>query len=223
MPHPLSLELIDYNARDAKTKHRSIVFSGLYCIGSPESEFWRVRFGRHKLSVKVGKSYDILRRLNEYLLYFPFSNPGMRVHCLLCMPHAQTKGQKSNTDRAESFVLRELKKRYPSAQNWPGIEERYRVYMSRSEWICGVPLVEVEKLFKEISVSEEFGPSLYILNGPGVNIPELWYKFRNGVRDADAAVKAKKEQDTDAEEKRLAKKRKWDSVYETRKFKPRVR
>ena len=53
MPHPLSLELIDYNARDAKTKHRSIVFSGLYCIGSPESEFWRVRFGKHKLSVKV--------------------------------------------------------------------------------------------------------------------------------------------------------------------------
>jgi len=227
MPHPLSLELIDYNAQDAKTKHRSIVFSGLYCIGSPESEFWRVRFGKHKLGVKIGKSYDILRRLNEYLLYFPFSNPGMRVHCLLCMPHAQTKAQKSNVDRAETFVLRELKKKYPSAQNWPGIQERFRVYMSRSEWICGVPLVEVEKLFKVVSsLEKEFGPSLYILNGPDVNIPDLWYKFRHGViteaKETAAAKKAQEELSAKGQE-RLERKRKWDDIYEPRKYKPRAR
>ena len=120
-------------------------------------------------------------------------------------------------------AVRELKKKFPSAQNWPGIEERYRVYMSRSEWICGVPLTEVEKLFKEVSKKEEFGPSLYILNGPDVNIPDLWYKVRHGVNKVRNAAKATKEQKTDVEEKRLAKKRKWDSVYEPGKFKPRVR
>ena len=40
-----------------------------------------------------------------------------------------------------------------------------------------MPLVEMEKLFKEVAASSEYGPSLYILNGPKVNIPELWYKF----------------------------------------------
>ena len=70
--------------------------------------------------------------------------------------------------------------------------------MSRSEWVCGVPLVEVEKLFKEVAASSEYGPSLYILNGPKVNIPELWYKFRHGViteaRETAAAKKAQQEQ-----------------------------
>ena len=64
------------------------------------------------------------------------------------------QGTKKHADRAESFVLRELKKKYPAAQNWPGIEERFRVYMSRSEWVCGVPLVEVEKLIKAHSCQQ---------------------------------------------------------------------
>ena len=110
MPHPLSLELIDYNARDAKTKHRSIVFSDHYCIGSPESEFWRVKFGKHKLSVKVGKSIDILRRLNEYLLYFPFLIQVCAFTVYYVCLTRKPRQKKSNTDRAESFVLRELKK-----------------------------------------------------------------------------------------------------------------
>ena len=101
MPHPLSLELIDYDARDAKTKHRSIVFFGLYCIESPESEHWRVRFGEHKLGVKVGKSIDILRRLNEYLLYFPLS--------IMYASRANQDTKKQHGSH-ESFVLRELKK-----------------------------------------------------------------------------------------------------------------
>ena len=162
------------------------------------------------------------------MLYFPFSNPGMRVHCLLCMSHAQTKAQKSNTDRTEPFVLRELKKIYPGAQNWPGIEERFRVYMSRSEWVCGVPLVEVEKLFKEIAANKkEYGPSLYILNGPDVNIPELWYKFRHGViteaRESVAAKKAQQESDETVQQWLRDKKRTLDDIYGQREFKPRKR
>ena len=142
------------------------------------------------------------------------------------MPHAQTKEQKSNVDRAESYVLRKLKEKYPSAQNWPGIEERFRVYMSRSEWVCGVPLVEVEKLFKEVAAAD-FGPCLYILNGPKVNIPELWYKFRHGVitraKETAAAKKAQQESDEAVQQRLRDKKRVNEEIYGERKYKQRQR
>ena len=130
-------------------------------------------------------------------------------------------------DRAETYVLKKLKEKYPSAQNWPGIEERFRVYMSRSEWVCGVPLVEVEKLFKEVSASADFGDSLYILNGPDVNVPELWYKFRNGVitkaKETAAAKKAQQESDEAAQQRLRDKKRINEEIYGKRKYIKRVR
>ncbi len=78
MPDPLGIAFLDHNAQAAETKHRSIQFSGIYLIAS-ESEFWRVRYLARKPAVKLGKSYDVIQRLNQYMLYFPFASPGMRI------------------------------------------------------------------------------------------------------------------------------------------------
>ena len=109
MPDPMQNDFNLFNQKEETTKHRSIQFAGLYCLGSPESWHYRVVYGKHKPAVKIGKSVDILKRFNEYRLYYPFAHPDMKVHCMLMMPHAVTKEQKSNLDRAETFVLSQLK------------------------------------------------------------------------------------------------------------------
>ena len=93
MPDPLQYEFNKFNQSEEK-KHRSVQFSGLYCIGSPESIYWRVKFGHKPFAVKVGKSVDCLRRFNEYRLYYPFADNGMKVYLMLMMPHALTKAKK---------------------------------------------------------------------------------------------------------------------------------
>ena len=93
MPDPTQNDFNVFNQKEEATKHRSIQFAGLYCLGSPESWHYRVVYGKHKPAVKIGKSIDILKRFNEYRLYYPFSHPDMKVHCMLMMPHAVTKSR----------------------------------------------------------------------------------------------------------------------------------
>ena len=119
-------------------------------------------YGKHKPAVKIGKSVDILKRFNEYRLYYPFAHPDMKVHCMLMMPHAVTKEQKSNVDRAETFVLSQLKGRYPATENWPGIDNAYRLHFSRSEWVEGVRIEVVAALFRKVRDSGEYGPCLFV-------------------------------------------------------------
>ena len=111
MPSALGIEFLNHNAKQEEATHHSIKFSGLYCLASPESGFWRVHYGSKPRAYKVGKSVNVLTRLNEYALYYPFINPEMQIHSLVCMPYAQTVAQKSNVDRAETWVLGELKKK----------------------------------------------------------------------------------------------------------------
>ena len=145
MPDPLQYEFNKFNQSEEK-KHRSVQFSGLYCIGSPESIYWRVKFGHKPSAFKIGKSVDCLRRFNEYRLYYPFADNGMQVYLMLMMPHALTKEQKSNVDRAETYVLSELKRLYPKSANWPGIDDQFRLTFSRSE-CSGVNMQVIKNLF----------------------------------------------------------------------------
>ena len=177
MPTDLSAAFLDHNALEEQNRHRSTNFSGLYCLGSPESEIYRPAFKKTPPAVKVGKSINIITRMNQYALYYPFSMPGFRIHCLLCMPYAQTKAQKSNLDRAETFVLSTLKGRYPNHNQWPGVG-KYRLFFSRSEWMQGIPLKEIEDLFRTVACRPEFGDCLYVLNNGVVNVPKMWYMFR---------------------------------------------
>jgi len=220
MPADLGIQFLDENAKRQESKHRSIQFSG--CLGSAESEFWRKIYLHRKPAVKIGKSYDVVKRMNEYMLYFPFANPGMRIHCLLCFPHAVTKLQKSKVDRCETYLLSTLKTRYPNRGNWPGINEKYRLFFQRSEW-TGIPLPEIETLFKHVQDTEMFGKCMYVLNDGKINIPEMWYKFRSKVttqaKDDAAVKKAQKEKDDDLQAVINVKRKRQDDLCAPRKYK----
>jgi len=216
MPDPLQYEFNKFNQSEEK-QHRSVQFSGLYCIGSPESIYWRVKFGHQEYAVKVGKSVDCLRRFNEYRLYYPHSNPDMKIHLILMMPHAVTKEQKSNVDRAETFVLSELKRLYPNTSHWPGIDNQFRLHFSRSEWVQGVNMQVITKLFAKARDSGDYGPCLLVENNGKINVPALWYKFKAKVVTDVQAKRLQKKADDEKDEKLVEKRnlhtRKWDSVY----------
>ena len=44
--------------------------------------------------------------MHGLLLDYPFVNPGMQNHLLFIMPHAITKDEKLNVDRAEQYILK---------------------------------------------------------------------------------------------------------------------
>ena len=118
MPSDLGIAFLDHNAQLEKQKHRSIQFSGCYCLSSAESWTYRPKYVPHApKGCKVGKSISIARRMNEYMLYYPYQHPGMNNHCLLCMPHAQIKEQRSNVDRCETYLLATFKEQYPNHNN----------------------------------------------------------------------------------------------------------
>ena len=102
----------------------------------------------------------------------------MQIHSLVCMPHAQTAEQKSNVDRAETWVLPELKKKYPRHSHWPGIPQKWRLFFQRSEWVENINEGVIEKLFSEVQSSGLFGPCLHIKNGKNVDIPKVWDAWR---------------------------------------------
>ena len=134
----------------------SFQISGLYTIASLESQIYRRERGFGQ-AYNIGKSWDICKRMNEYLLAYPFTNPSMQIHLLLLMPHAITKEEKSNVDRAETYILSKLKEKFPNDRYWPGVTERFRLYQKRSEWFQG-SIDHIERLFKELEKSDEFGP-----------------------------------------------------------------
>ena len=129
MPHPLQIDLINYQQK-LEHAQRSFQISGLYTIASPESQIYRRERGFGQ-AYKIGKLWDICKRMNKYLLAYPFVNPGMQIHLLLLIPHAITKEEKSNVDRAEQFVLKLLKDQYPNNRYWPTIKERFRLFQKK--------------------------------------------------------------------------------------------
>ena len=92
MPSPLSDKFLQYCQQSARTQHHSIKVGGLYCVLSPESWYYRPREFHNRLekAMKIGKSYDVCRRMNEYMLFYPFINPAMNIYCLLLFEHPTT-------------------------------------------------------------------------------------------------------------------------------------
>ena len=136
---------------------------------------------------------------------------------MLMMPHALTKEQKSNVDRAETFVLSKLKRLYPKSANWPGIDDQFRLTFSRSEWCSGVNTQVIKILFFKVRDSGDYGPCLLVENDGKINVPALWYQFNTKVvTDVQAKrlqKKADEEKDEKLVEKRNLRTRKWGSVY----------
>ena len=64
---------------------------------------------------------------------------------------------------------------------------------------------------------------MYVLNDGKVNIPEMWYKFRNKVtsqaKEDSEAAKAKKEKDDDLQAAVNVKRKRQEDMYAPRKYK----
>ena len=100
MPSALHLEFF----QDA----RRTVPGGLYVIGSPESKYYRPQRG-YKKAYKIGSSWNLGKRINGYLLSFPFQRPhGLEIECALLMNLANTVKQKRAIAAAERYVHRQL-------------------------------------------------------------------------------------------------------------------
>ncbi len=177
MPSALSDKFLRYCQRTAKTQHNSIKAGGCYCLASPESGYWRPRFGHRKSTVKVGKSWDICKRMNEYMLNYPFNDPGLDLQFMLLMPHPESNQQRANIDNAEKFILSTLRARYSRHWHWPGLLERNRLYPPRSEWGRGVPREEIAHVFRQ--AAKRFQPALFVYDDD--NVPERWYRFKQGL------------------------------------------
>jgi len=213
MPSALELDFLKYTLESQEKKHQRWNFQvgGLYVIGTPESEFYRP-IHRKPRGYKIGKSLDLLSRLNQYTLVCPWDSPALKVHCLLLMPHSN-KADKLRIDQCEAYVLRTLKERYPQLSHWPGIDSGTRKFFSRSEWIQACNLEEVEKVVKSCE-----GPNdLFVQTGPNTNVPAQWYAFKHRQEEKNEEKREEKR------EKQPKRKADTASVYEPRKFVPRTR
>ena len=119
MPHSLQAQFTLFSLEELEKKHQrcDFQFGGIYCISTNESRYWRPKYGHCPIAFKVGKTWDCLSRLNQYLTYSPFSRGGgVRLHCFVIMDH-RTNDQKLAISQAESFVLSKLRKKYPDRKS----------------------------------------------------------------------------------------------------------
>ena len=81
---------------------------GIYVIASPESKKYRPEKG-YKVAYKVGSSWDLGKRINNYLLSFPFDAPvGLEIEACLLMNQANTKAEKANIQKCEDWIHKAL-------------------------------------------------------------------------------------------------------------------
>jgi len=146
MPTQLHLEFF--------ADRRRTIPGGIYVISSPESKVYRPNKG-FKKAYKVGSSWDLGKRLNTYLLSFPFDNPGLEIEGALLMNLANTKGQQSSILQCERAVHSVLHKKYKADSYYPGFGNGQRLDKSRVEWYEGVPLRVIFNAIEE--VQREFG------------------------------------------------------------------
>jgi len=141
----------------AGKKHQRFNFQcgGLYALGTPESNYFRPLYLHKPRGVKVGKSKNLRRRLNEYTLYCPWAVPALTVHCLLLMPY-ETKQDKQRIEAAETWVLSTLKKREESGSGRStvaggtagggGNAFHQRPGPTFGGWLCGNPRLHTNPL-----------------------------------------------------------------------------
>ena len=86
MPHSLQAQFTLYSLEEQEKRHQwcDFQFGGIYCISTNESRHWRPKYGHCPIAFKVGKTWDCLSRLNQYLTYSPFSRGGGGPPPLFC-------------------------------------------------------------------------------------------------------------------------------------------
>ena len=146
MPTQLHLEFFSDGRRR--------VPGGIYVISSPESKVYRPKNG-FKRAYKVGSSWDLGKRLNNYLLSFPFDSPGLEIEGGLLMNLANTKGEQSAILRCERSIHSELHRRYKADSHYPGFSNGQRLDKDRVEWYQGVPLSVIFSVIE--AAQKEFG------------------------------------------------------------------
>ena len=121
---------------------------GLYVISSAESRVYRPQKG-YKKAYKLGSSWDLGKRINNYLLSYPWSHPaGLEIECVLMMSHATTKAEKAHIQQCEKFVHRQLHKIYQETSHYPGFENGQRLNKDRIEWYQDVPIRVIANVIK---------------------------------------------------------------------------
>ena len=128
----------------------------------------------------------------------------------------RTNDQKQAISQAESFVLGELRKKYP-ADKWPRVVEGWRRH-SCSEWIqC--PVGVIEGLFKKVA-SGDFGKDkkLFVDCNDGTNLPTVWYDWKQKTETVAKAASIKRKLAADAADK-ADKRPRVDRILEDTKFK----
>ena len=140
MPTSLHQDFFGHNYRR--------VPGGIYCVSSAESRVYRPQKG-YKKAFKVGSSWDLGKRINSYLLSFPWSHPaGLEIECALLMNHANTKAEKARIQQCERFIHKQLHKIYPEASHYPGFENGQRLSKERVEWYQDVPIRVISNVIK---------------------------------------------------------------------------
>ena len=113
---------------------RRTVPGGLYVISSPESKYYRPQKG-YKKAYKIGSSWNLGKRINGYMLSFPFERPhGLEIEACLLMNLANTVKEKRTIAIAEDYVHKQLHGHYTDLMQYPG--QNSRLSASGSPAIC---------------------------------------------------------------------------------------
>jgi len=124
-------------------------------ISTPESKYYRTQKGFPR-AFKVGSSWDLGKRINSYLLSFPFDAPeGLEIEAGLLMNHANTKKEKDSIMECERYIHKKLHTKYTAAKYFPGFGNGQRLNKDRVEWYSGVPLRVIFAVIRESQ--KEFG------------------------------------------------------------------
>ena len=121
---------------------------GLYIISTPESKKYLPDRGQ-EAAWKIGSSWDLGKRINNYLLSFPFDNPGLEIEGVLMMNHANTKSQQAEILEAERWVHKQIHTKYKPAKHYPGLSNGQRLNKDRVEWYRGIPLRVAFNVFEQ--------------------------------------------------------------------------
>jgi len=144
------------------TNKRRAVPGGLYCFSSPESKYYRPQQSRrYKRAYKVGSTWDLGKRINSYLLSYPFSVPhGLELECVVMMNLANTQREKVAIQSAEDYAHKQLHERLgANPRHYPGYANGQRLNIARVEWYSDVNIEVIKSLFRYIST--HFGTCVY--------------------------------------------------------------
>ncbi len=130
----------------------------MYCLSSPESKYYRPQKNRKrfKRAYKVGSSWNLEKRINAYLLSFPFSQPyALELEGCVMLNLANTQREKVTIQSAEDYFHKQLHTHLgKDPRHYPG-SEGSRLNQEKIEWYSDVGLEEIKGLLQH--VAEHYG------------------------------------------------------------------